>query len=190
MRGALGKPFRLVLLAAVLFSAASILDASDNYTVNSGANQNITAHAECRKVTNNSATNATVYVPTQTAAEWQSFYTNPPAGVTVGSCCAGVSVGGYCWYMGSSGQSCTSVCATRGGYNAATRSYAGSEGTDARCTAVLNALGKDGSPITRGWTNYGIGCGYYGRGIRYAAPYTTTAGATAPGRQRVCACNN
>lgn len=61
-------------------------DASDNYTVNHGANLNITAHTECRKVTNGSATNASVYVPTQTSPEWQSFYTNPPTGITVGPC--------------------------------------------------------------------------------------------------------
>lgn len=190
MRGMLGGSFSLLLVAGVLFAAGSILDASDNYTVNSGANQNITAHSECRKVTNNSATNASVYVPTQTATEWESFYTNPPAGVTIASCCAGASVGGFCWYLGSAGQSCTSVCAARGGYNAVTRSYAGSDGTDARCKAVLAALGRTGT-LVRGWTNYGIGCGYSGsRPIRYAAPYTTTAGATAPGRQRACACNN
>lgn len=190
MEGIRGKAFSLALIASVLFYAASILDASDNYTVNHGTNQNITAHSECRKVTNTSATNASVYVPTQTATEWESFYSNPPAGVEVASCCAGASVGGYCWYLGSSGQSCTAVCAAHGGYHSATRSYAGSDGTDARCTAVLNALGYDGSPVTRGWTSYGVGCGYSGRAIRYAAPYTTTAGATAPGRQRVCACNN
>lgn len=73
-------------IAATLSLFAIVIDASDNYTVSSGATLAVTAHANCRNVTNNSATGASVYVPTQTSAEWQSFYTNPPAGVTLSSC--------------------------------------------------------------------------------------------------------
>lgn len=40
-----------IVVVLVLF--AIVIDASDNYTVNKGANQNITAHTICSKVTNN-----------------------------------------------------------------------------------------------------------------------------------------
>jgi hypothetical protein len=73
-------------IAAVLGLFAIVIDASDNYTVNHGANLAITAHSTCGMVTNNSATGRSVYVPTQSSLEWQSFRTNPPAGVTLSSC--------------------------------------------------------------------------------------------------------
>lgn len=77
---------RLLTICFVFLMTLGYADASDNYTVNHGANLNITAHTECRKVTNASATNASVYVPTRTAAEWQSFRDKPPVGVTATSC--------------------------------------------------------------------------------------------------------
>jgi hypothetical protein len=55
--------------------------------------------------------------------------------------CAGTWVGGYCWYLSADGQSCTGACASHGGYHTATRFYAGSDGTDSHCLAVLAALG-------------------------------------------------
>lgn len=48
----------------VLSLFAIVIDASDNYTVNNAASLDITAHTVCRDVTNNSATGASVYVPT------------------------------------------------------------------------------------------------------------------------------
>jgi len=50
-------------------------------------------------------------------------------------------VGGFIWYYGASAESCTTVCASHGGYHEATRTYAGSDGTDSNCWAVLSALG-------------------------------------------------
>lgn len=76
----------LLITAVFLVASAAILNASDNYTVNAGTSQTITAHGFCAKVTNNSATNASVYVPTQTAVEWESFRTMPPQGVSLDSC--------------------------------------------------------------------------------------------------------
>lgn len=78
-----GKLLPIILLFVVALGYA---DASDNYTVNHGTNQAITAHTVCSRVTNNSATNASVYVPTQTSVEWESFRTNPPAGISLGAC--------------------------------------------------------------------------------------------------------
>lgn len=69
-----------------------IAEASDNSTVNYGANSNITAFSTCKKVTNGSATELSVYVPTQTSDEWASFYSNPPSGVTISSCATNITV--------------------------------------------------------------------------------------------------
>lgn len=74
------------MIAVVFVATLVYVDASDNYTVNHGTNQSITAHTVCQRVTNNSATEASVYVPTETDPEWESFYSNPPAGVTISSC--------------------------------------------------------------------------------------------------------
>jgi hypothetical protein len=87
--GARNDMKKIVSLSGFLIALlvlATAIEASDNSTVNFGANSNITAHTVCKKVTNGSATGLSVYVPTQTSAEWLSFYTNPPAGVTAGSC--------------------------------------------------------------------------------------------------------
>jgi hypothetical protein len=108
--------------------------------------------------------------------------------------CDGVSVGGYCWYLGAAGQSCNTVCSGHGGYNAATRDYAGSGGTTTRCTNVISALGLSGTlRISDVVTN--CGC-FWGQ---YTAPgpwepcwdgSTTTASAWNNYIQRACACND
>lgn len=103
-RGILPRHFFGTLVAMlILFSAAIAIEASDNSTVSYGANQNITAFSTCKKVTNNSSTNLSVYVPTQTSAEWASFYSNPPAGVSADACsCAAQSIS---WSTNCSGTS-------------------------------------------------------------------------------------
>lgn len=79
------------VLIFFVFSTVTIgaitLYASDGATVNQGANQAVTAHSVCRRVTNNStAGGVSIYIPLTTAAEWLSFYSNPPAGVSAGQC--------------------------------------------------------------------------------------------------------
>lgn len=59
--------------------------------------------------------------------------------------CGGTELGGACWYKGALGESCTQVCASRGGYDAATASWAGSpapgdRGNAANCAALAAAL--------------------------------------------------
>ncbi|MFA5161753.1 MAG: hypothetical protein WC421_05865 [Elusimicrobiales bacterium] len=108
---------------------------------------------------------------------------------------SGVQVGGYWWYLGADGQSCTTVCSTHSGYNAATVSYAGSGGTLANCHNVSVALGKPGTGTDWGSCAAGFGCIYM-----YAPPYfdesdrcptpATTADASNAGVMRFCACNN
>lgn len=76
----------LVPLLAALLVGAPLLFASDGSSVATTATQSITAFGVCKMITNTSPTGKTVYVPTQSAAEWQSFYMHPPAGVTIGAC--------------------------------------------------------------------------------------------------------
>jgi len=78
----------LIILSFLVF----IAEASDSSTVNYNTNQSITAFSTCKKVTNGSGTGLNVYVPTQSAAEWASFYSNPPAGITISSCATNIIV--------------------------------------------------------------------------------------------------
>jgi len=158
-----------------------------------GATQQITGpDGVCKKITNNNGTN-NLCVMTATTAEWQSFYNNPN-GATVAACpaaCGGATVGGYCWYASASGASCDTTCTGHGGYNSATLSYAGSAGTNANCTAVMQALIPSSTWNSTTTTGYGIGC-YHGFStwIFRDAISTTTSSATALYTIRVCACNN
>lgn len=115
-----------------------------------------------------------------------------------GSCapCSGTAVGGYCWYYGGSGQNCTTVCSARGGYNSATRTYAGDQGSNSNCQAVLTALGSPGSSTTDvgSCTASAVGCAYHssyagGTRIRCTNGATSTAGSDG-NSSRACACNN
>lgn len=73
--------------------------------------------------------------------------------------CSGVVVGGYCWYKGEIYGSCTAACTEHGGYNSATRTYAGDLGTNANCQAVLAALGStDSTTSAKSDCTFGIGC--------------------------------
>ena len=88
--------WRLILFGALALLAtafgASLLYASDGSSVATTATQTITAFGICKKVTNSSPTAKTVYVPTQSSIEWLSFYSNPPVGVTIGSCATAITV--------------------------------------------------------------------------------------------------
>lgn len=61
--------------------------------------------------------------------------------ITNSGTCAGVQVGGYCWYLSAVDQSCDTVCTSRGATAVSYDSYAGSSGTDENCNATLQALG-------------------------------------------------
>ena len=60
--------------------------ASDGVTVGSGQTKAITAFTVCKSIANNSATGKALYVATNTALEWSSFYNLPPSGVTATAC--------------------------------------------------------------------------------------------------------
>jgi hypothetical protein len=77
----------IIVIGAVLLCDVAYVIASDNSTALINTPISITGpDGVCKKVTNNSATGKSEYIPTQTTAEWQSFVAHPPAGVTVVAC--------------------------------------------------------------------------------------------------------
>lgn len=95
MRRTLRSALPSLFVAGMLLATAAVLDAqTGSFRVNRGATQSVSVHSECRRITNSSPTNLDVFVPTQTAAEWQSFRDNPPAGVTLGTCTCSLPWGG------------------------------------------------------------------------------------------------
>ncbi len=112
-------------------------------------------------------------------------------GTATESNCAGEVVGGACWYLGADGDSCDDACANHGGYNSATLTYAGSEGTNANCIAVMGALGvTSGVFDTAGCFGGHSGCVYTAEGDIYRCidPDTVSSGGGV-GNSRACACN-
>ncbi|MBS7701668.1 DUF1554 domain-containing protein [Chelatococcus sp. YT9] len=113
----------------------------------------------------------------------------PPPGCNTG----GVEINGACWYAGANGDSCTTVCATRGGYNIATRNFAGSGGSNSNCQTVLNALGLGSGSVSEAGA-HGAGCAavqiMVGIQQRRRMTGATTAEATDAQIARACACNN
>jgi hypothetical protein len=101
--------------------------------------------------------------------------------------CPGVTVGGFCWLLGASGQSCDAVCGTLA-YDSATLTYAGSSGTDANCEAVLDALGVPAGSLFSGTCSEAVGCAYTGTSrLRCTSPQTDSSTGSA-GYERACAC--
>jgi hypothetical protein len=103
--------------------------------------------------------------------------------------CSGAVAGSHCWYLGEEQASCAETCAAHGGFDAATVTYAGSDGTDDHCALVLDALGASGSSV---YPLIGIGAGIGCAGLsgaRYRVfDEPTTAGATYVLARRACAC--
>jgi hypothetical protein len=98
-------------------------------------------------------------------------------------------IAGACWYLGALAASCDDTCAAESRvYDDATRTFAGSDGTDANCSGVMSVFGivDDVFPFTPG---PGLGCWYSSLDgvIRSLAPSTSSA-ANANAR-RACACS-
>jgi hypothetical protein len=105
----------------------------------------------------------------------------------------GAGVGGFCWFAGGFLDTCDGACAAQGlAYDdAGTRGYAGSDGTNAHCVAVLDALGLGAGAVSDNpGCGTGIGCalalGDLGR-VR-CTPTPTTASAASGPAARACAC--
>jgi hypothetical protein len=116
-----------------------------------------------------------------------------PTPTSAPSCPAGLSFGGACWFTGELGQGCNQVCAGEGlVYDDATRTVAGSDGTDANCQALL-----DGFAFPSTWVGsvpcdpHGVGCSSMPIEFVSARCVTppTTADASLPSVVRICACN-
>lgn len=199
----------VAVLAACLLVAICLVRgpalAADSHTIATGATTDITEWSTCKRVTNGHASSLSIFVPTKTSAEWTSFFTYPPAGVTIATCppaCGGTSVGGYCWYFGAGGESCDTVCASHGGCDiTGTRDYAGSAGSLANCQAVLSALGQGSGAIDDFPNNsVNLGCGKFGSFTNmsphlmrdyYNATTCSAAGLASPlADQRACACSS
>jgi len=71
-----------LILSATLLAAVAAYAVVDSYQVNNGASTTITEYTISKDVTNNHASGKAIFIPTKTAAEWASFYNNPPTGVT------------------------------------------------------------------------------------------------------------
>ena len=120
----------------------------------------------------------------------------------------GIEVGGALWYLADDGASCDDTCASHGGYNEATRTYAGvideadvTVGVNINnCDAVLNALaGTDGAgSIEFDGPDIGAGCFLFyfqEKWTRSLDPVITLSNSFYDGTelsiifQRACACN-
>ena len=115
----------------------------------------------------------------------------------------GKLVGGYCWYLGNTGQSCNAVCSGRGGCNlTGTRNYAGSGGSLDNCATVLGHMGKYSYEYGDSTNSHfvGVGCSILYNSTwnysniparRYNNGATTCAATESFGNtyMRACACN-
>lgn len=178
--------FALAFVLGLCLSAQPAA-AADSHLIYLNTPVEITEHGVCKDL---ESTVGTVFVPTKTAAEWSSFYDNI-AGVTVLPCCLATSYGGYCYRYGAVGQSCTTVCASYGGYDAAGTNA--SNVSNASCKNLMDALdiGEDGTVVTEELFSTNLGC-YVDTGqadtYRVRSANTPTAGASTGAVRRVCSC--
>jgi len=76
--------------------------------------------------------------------------------------CAGARLEGSCWYVGALGLSCTTVCATRGGFSPASLAVVGTPaqgGSIDACDAILQALGAPPGVVNEGFREDALGFG-------------------------------
>lgn len=118
-----------------------------------------------------------------------------------GACLGGVQIGGFCFYLGELGESCTEVCASHFAFDyAGTIGFAGSGGgTSNNCSQVLDALGIPtigNTPYSGNCTNGGtsanlryLGCFVWGSTTRQWCDFRpTTENHTHSNVYRACAC--
>ena len=118
----------------------------------------------------------------------------PPAAAE----CAGVPLGDVCWYLGELGQTCNGVCASRGGFDAASLAFIGSPeqgGSLEACDAILQALGEAPALVTEGFRDddLGFGCHLFVDAAGATSGWWLTAPAFAPtvsdpSARLVCGC--
>ncbi len=192
---------RLCRLAAfvfvsLFFIAGSSL-AANSYAVGNSATVTVDEHGVCKKITNNHASGASIMVPTKSASEWHtggsSFLQNLPAGVSSADCAppcpTGTVVGPHCWFAGGTLQNCDTVCGGQGMVCdlVGIRDYAGSNGSNANCDAVLTAVLSTSLTVTDTGAGGAWGCGWVGASYQRDIGATTTCAASNL-LQRACAC--
>ncbi len=79
------------LVGWVVLATAAIVYAAASYQVNYGATSTIDEWSTCKKITNSSGNGLAIFVPTNTSAEWNAFYSNKPTGVTEAGCSPTIS---------------------------------------------------------------------------------------------------
>ena len=112
------------------------------------------------------------------------------------SACSGAEIDGACWLLSEDQSDCIETCVEAGlSYDKATRMYSGSDGTDASCEEILDALGAPADPFVLNSTdciNFPVGMGcfhdlFYGIRVRCAVVPTDATSFFADA-QRACAC--
>jgi len=113
------------------------------------------------------------------------------------ACACQATTGGFCWFLSVAGDDCDTTCAAVDRlYDEATRSYAGSDGTDANCQAVATALGGGAFLTSQSLGRGGLGCvinaiggGFCGPGVCIFRDLDTTSSSSSDGSwERACAC--
>ena len=143
-----------ILVFCGLFVGAAYVVASDGVTALLSTTIAITGpDSVCRKITNVSSTGLSEYVPTASVAEWQSFITKPPLGVTLATCTCNIPWGGtlaegssVTAYLVPSASACTSqsrLCSN--GVLSGSYTYASCAAT---CIVPWGATITSGSSVT------------------------------------------
>lgn len=74
----------IVICLAAIASVIDPANAAESHLLATGQQAVIDKYGQCRVVTN--TTGKTIYIPTKTASEWVSFYSNPPPNVSAPAC--------------------------------------------------------------------------------------------------------
>ena len=116
------QKIRTLYLSLFLFTLAispyvlAINTIATGFKVLNSTTLEIDAHGTCARITNSSGSDH--LVATKTAAEWSSFRSGLPSGLTTAACsapaCGGTLVGGYCWYLGAPDVAIQSAPVTEG----------------------------------------------------------------------------
>lgn len=104
--------------------------------------------------------------------------------------CSGTVIGPRCWYQTGANTSCDSYCTSRGGYDAATATVAGSTGSLAGCRMVAFAVtgATYAAAADHACSNAPIGCARTSTAVRRCIGAATTGAGANASYTRFCAC--
>jgi hypothetical protein len=111
---------------------------------------------------------------------------------STGPSCAGKLHEGLCWYLGPDGASCTYTCALRGGVDALTAEWVGTQsqgGSVEECATLLQLFGITEPPTAAYRTDgRGVGCMTYGGNPFWHAAPSFDPDDSMPDVRQICAC--